>query len=103
MGDSQHEIPQHHAEQSFVVLTSDEKAAIQAALEFSLAKFKCEVLDLSSLTELGLPVETLDQGVCLWFNANQHLADELLLVWSDFEDEVCSFIAALRPPCFPWS
>ena len=98
-----HEISHQFPERPSFVLTGDEKFAIETALEVSVEKYKIGVEDLSSLTELGLSVEALDQGVCLWFNANQPLADELLLVWSDFENVVCSFIAALRPPSFPWS
>ena len=84
------------------VLTSDEKVSIATALDASLEAFKTGEEDLKSLRELGLPYEALDQGVCFWFEANQHFADELLLTWSDFEELVCKFVAAIRPLSFPW-
>ena len=83
-------------------ITSDERISISFALDVALEAFKTGDDQLKSLRELGLPYESLDQGVCLWFEAHQHLADKLLLTWSDFDELVSKFVAEIRPLSFPW-
>ena len=83
-------VPSHLAEPCYV-LTSDER--LSAALEDALVDFQEGSLGLSSMRSLGLSYEALNQGACEWIDSNQHLADELLLVWSDFEVAVSDFIA----------
>ena len=84
------------------VLTSDERLSIAAALDTELVEFQSGSEELQSLRSLGLPYEAIDQGVCDWFGLKQYLADDLLLVWSDFESLVSNFVAEMRPPSFPW-
>ena len=101
-GEPQYEAVPANLVQPAYSLTSDEKVSMSTALEAALEDFQAGAADLLSLRCLGLAYEAIDQGACDWFNENQHLADELLLVWSDFESAVSNLVSSMRPPSFPW-